>query len=69
MAFSIQTHDAWGVVHVGAFSTLEEARMAFGELCEDPWYRQDGTVKGVELVENLSDGASQRIDWFSFGSV
>ena len=66
MPFSIRTHDAWGVVQVGAFGSLEEARMAFRELCDDPWYRQDGTVKGIELVQDSSGGTAQRLDWFSF---
>ena len=66
MAFAIQTHDAWGVVRVGTFGSLEEARRAFQELCGDPWYRQDGTVKGIELVQDSSAGTAQRLDWFSF---
>lgn len=66
MTFSIHTHDAWGIVPVGDFHSLAEAREVFGQICQDPWYRQDGTVKGVELVERASDGADQRIDWFAF---
>jgi len=66
MTFSIRTHDSWGVVPVGDFQTLEEARQVFSALCQDPWYKADGTVKGVELVENGQEGAAQRIDWLSF---
>jgi hypothetical protein len=32
----------------------------------DPWYQQDGGVKGVELVQNAEEGVSQRLDWFAF---
>jgi len=66
MTFSIRTHDSWGVVPVGDFQTLVEARQVFADICQDPWYKADGTVKGVELVENGQEGAAQRIDWLSF---
>ena len=39
MTFSIRTHDSWGVVPVGDFQTLEEARQVFTALCHDPWYK------------------------------
>lgn len=52
MTFSINTHDAWGIVRVGCFTSLEEAREAFATLCQDPWYQQDGGVKGLELVDD-----------------
>ena len=67
MAFSTCTHDAWGVVTVGDFHSLEEARKAFSALCEDPWYRNDGTVKGLELVQRTPEGGVGRLDWFPFG--
>jgi hypothetical protein len=66
MTYTIQTHDAWGIVKVGDFQSLAEARQAFATLCADPWYRSDGTVRGVELLEGRQDGASQRLDWFAF---
>ena len=65
MTFNIKTHDAWGVVNVGSFESLEEARTVFASLCEDPWYKQDGTVKGVELV-SVEQGTPQRLDWCAF---
>jgi hypothetical protein len=67
MTFKLLTHDAWGVVNAGAFDTLEEAREAFRSICADPWYRSDGTVKGVELVQCDPTNQQQRLDWFSFG--
>jgi hypothetical protein len=66
MTFSVVTHDSWGVVPIGDYSSLEEAREAFTALCEDPWYRQDGTVKGIELLETSPQGTRQRIEWFAF---
>ena len=66
MTFSICTHDSWGVVPVGDFQSLEEARQVFSDICQDPWYKSDGTVKGVELVVNSEAGEGQRLDWFSF---
>ncbi len=66
MPFSIRTHDSWGAVPVGDFQSQEEARQAFSNLCQDPWYRQDGTVKGLELVEITPGGDPRRIDWFTF---
>ena len=66
MTFSIRTHDSWGVVPVGDFQTLEQARQVFKSLCQDPWYKADGTVKGVELVVVSEAGEGQRLEWFSF---
>lgn len=66
MTFSIRTHDSWGVVPVGDFQTLEEARQVFTALCHDPWYKADGTVKGVELVRSSPAGNGERLEWFSF---
>lgn len=66
MTFTINTHDSWGVLKVGDFATLEQAREAFSSLCQDPWYRDDGTVRGVELLQTGQDGAAQRLDWFAF---
>jgi hypothetical protein len=66
MTFSIRTHDSWGVVPVGDFQTLEQARQVFSDLCQDPWYKADGTVKGVELVVDSEAGEGQRLEWFSF---
>lgn len=65
MIFTINTHDSWGIVKVGEFPSLEEARQAFGALCQDPWYKCDGGVKGLELVQG-TPGNSRRIDWHSF---
>lgn len=66
MSFSIHTHDAWGSVKVGEFHSLEEARKAFAELLQDPWYAQDGGVKALELLQQSEGGSAQRLDWFAF---
>ena len=66
MTFSIRTHDSWGVVPIGDFQSLDEARQFFTALCQDPWYKADGTVRGVELVQASPLGEAQRLDWFSF---
>ncbi|MEY2644158.1 MAG: hypothetical protein RLZZ611_807 [Cyanobacteriota bacterium] len=66
MTYLILTHDAWGVVTVGDFTGLDEARQAFAALCQDPWYRQDGTVRALELVMHGPAGDVQRLDWFPF---
>lgn len=62
MTYSIHTHDSWGIVPVGSFDSLEEARQAFAALREDPWYRRDGTVRGLELVQ-MSEQGLQRLEW------
>ena len=66
MPFAIYTHYSWGVVKVASFKSLGEAQQVFSAVCCDPWYQQDGGVKGVELVQNAEEGASQRLDWFAF---
>jgi len=64
MSYALNTHDSWGILQVGNYQSLEEAKQVFASICEDPWYKSDGTVKGVELVDNA--GASQRLKWFAF---
>jgi hypothetical protein len=66
MTYSLRTHDSWGTVPVGVFASLDEARSAFRALCDDPWYRQDGTVKGVELLGPDPAGVPRRLAWFAF---
>jgi hypothetical protein len=66
MAYSITTHDAWGQVPVGDYESLAEARAVFAAMQQDPWYRQDGTVKGLELVETTPEGERARLEWFGF---
>ena len=66
MTYVVNTHDSWGVVQVGTFPSLEEARTVFSSICEDPWYKSDGTVKGVELVQGADASVAQRLDWFAF---
>jgi hypothetical protein len=66
MRYAINTHDSWGIVQVGHYPSLEEARSVFSSICEDPWYRSDGTVKGVELVQGADAGGGQRLDWYAF---
>lgn len=64
MRYSITTHDAWGQVLVGDYATLAEARAVFVAMQQDPWYRQDGTVRGIELVEVNGQGERVRLEWF-----
>jgi len=64
MTYAVNTHDSWGILQVGNYQSLEEAKQVFASICEDPWYKSDGTVKGVELVDNA--GASERLEWFAF---
>lgn len=66
MTFTINTHDSWGIVKVGDFQSLEEARRAFRALCQDPWYQQDGGIKGLELVQDTDGAKGERLDWFAF---
>lgn len=66
MSYTIVTHDGWGSVAVGSFEELEEARRAFQALCEDPWYRRDGGVKALELVEGPAPGSGRRLAWHAF---
>jgi hypothetical protein len=66
MPFRLYTHDGWGKVPVGEFATLEEARSAFSTLGQDPWYRNDGSVKAIELVESGVAAEDRRLDWLAF---
>jgi hypothetical protein len=66
MAYAINTHDAWGVVKVGNYQSIEEARTVFVDQCDDLRYKSDGTVKGVVLVQGADAG--QGLEWFAFRS-
>lgn len=68
MRYGIHTHDAWGVVPVGEFASLEEARQVLEAMRQDPWYRSDGTVRGLELVAHTPDGERQRLEWVAFSA-
>lgn len=68
MTFVIYIHDSWGHVKVGSFQSLVGAQQVFSAVCRDPWYQQDGGVKGVELVQNGEGGVGHRLDWFAFRS-
>jgi hypothetical protein len=65
MPFTIEIHDAWGTVKVRESETLQEAQQVFADLCQDPWYRRDGGVKGLALVRTGA-GVSERLAWFPF---
>ncbi len=66
ISFKLLTHDAWGVVTAGEFRSLEQAQEVFRSICADPWYRSDGTVKGVELVRCNASNPPERLEWFAF---
>jgi hypothetical protein len=66
MTFAVNTHDSWGVVKIGNYQSLEEARTVFGDQCDDLRYKSDGTVKGVVLVQGAYAGAGQGLECFDF---
>ena len=66
ITYAINTHDSWGIVQIGNFQSLEEARKIFSSICEDPWCKIDGTVNGVELVQDADAGAGKVVEWFAF---
>ena len=66
MTYAISTHDFCGVVKIGNYLSLEEARRVFGDQCDDLRYKSDGTVKGVVLVQGADAGAAQWLEWFAF---
>ena len=68
MAYAINIDDAWGIVNVGNYQSLEDARKVFSSIYEDLWYKSDGTVKAVELVLGTDAGSGQGLEWFAFRS-
>jgi hypothetical protein len=66
MAYAINIDDAWGIVNVGNYQSLEDARKVFSSIYEDLWYKSDGTVKAVELVLGTDAGSGQGLEWFAF---
>ena len=54
--YIVYTHDAWGRTNVGSFPVLEQAREVFNALCTDRWCNDDGTMRGLSLVEESADG-------------
>jgi hypothetical protein len=68
MTYAVNTHDSWGVVKIGNYLSLEEARTVFADRCDDLRYKIDGTVKAVVLVQGIDAGAGHRLEWFAFRS-
>lgn len=56
MRYSLVLQDSWGRTEVGSFDALEPAREAFEALCQDRWCNDDGTVRGVSLLERSPEG-------------
>lgn len=56
MTFRLYLQDSWGRAHVGSFESLDQAREVFEALCQDRWCIDDGTVQGVEIVEENAGG-------------
>ena len=66
MPYRLYTHDGWGRVPVAEFATLQEARSAFLSLGQDPWYRNDGSMKGIEHVNCGQAAEERRLEWLAF---
>jgi hypothetical protein len=56
MRYSLFIQDSWGRTEVGRFEALQPAQEAFEALRQDRWCRDDGTVRGVSLVEQGAEG-------------
>lgn len=56
MTYSLYLQDSWGRARVGSYETLAQAREVFEALCQDRWCVEDGTVRGVALVEHDTTG-------------
>ena len=63
MTYAVNTHDSWGVVKIGNYQSLEEARTVFGDQCDDLRDKSDGTVRGVALVQGALSGSLGRRLW------
>ena len=68
MAYAINIDDAWGIVNVWNYQSLEDARKVFSSIYEDLRYKSDGTVKAVVLVQGIDAGAGHGLEWFAFRS-
>ena len=56
MRYSLYLQDSWGRTDVGGFDSLQRAQEAFEALCQDRWCNDDGTVRGLALVEHSAQG-------------
>jgi len=54
MTYAVNTHDSWGVVKIGNYQSLEEARTVFGDQCDDLRDKSDGTVGAWRWFKVLS---------------
>jgi len=61
MAYAINIDDAWGIVNVWNYQSLEEARTVFADRCDDLWCKIDGTIKAVVLVQGTDAGAGKGV--------
>lgn len=56
MRYNLYLQDSWGRTHVGGFDLLQSAQEAFEALRADRWCQDDGTVRGLTLVEQTLEG-------------
>ncbi|MEB3361454.1 MAG: hypothetical protein VKI42_04945 [Synechococcaceae cyanobacterium] len=56
MRYSLVLQDSWGRTEVGSFDALAPAQEAFDALRQDRWCNDDGTVRGVSLLERTAEG-------------
>ncbi|EDY37410.1 hypothetical protein CPCC7001_288 [Cyanobium sp. PCC 7001] len=61
-AYSVICHDGWGNTSVGEFESLEEARQLFRTLCADRWFRTDGGIRRLSIVERAGGGTVDSYD-------
>ena len=46
MTFAVNTHDSWGIVQVGRYPSLAEARKVFSLICDDPLVQERWNGEG-----------------------
>ncbi|MFO0018240.1 MAG: hypothetical protein ACK52U_17035 [Synechococcaceae cyanobacterium] len=56
MQYRLVIQDSWGRTEVGSFEALEPAQEAFEALRQDRWCNDDGTVRGLSLLEQGAEG-------------
>jgi hypothetical protein len=54
--YGVYSHDGWGNTCVGECDTLAQAEELFRALRVDHWFLNDGSVKGISLVEHGDGG-------------
>ena len=55
MTYAVNTYDSWGILQVGNYQSLEEAKQVFASICprfQESCHPSDQYIRGLEDMTN-----------------